>query len=413
MRHNKSRMHYDYMAEDKSPTKNPRKFALNHETRPEHMTASSSSSEKFFYKPFENNQRAAHYTQNVFELNETVYSNNEINPFTNSQTGKCSSDCGFPDLNGRNYATTESSMTPLDTEQDLSRLNEHECHNLNHFDRDHQPQDETYSLQNTNKDDDYNISEPDFPISHKLDKAHGYHYSDNPQDDEYHHYFQKNNGNLRYQNQMSSVETDDHFSSDNNIVPYGTMSKDLSRPGEENGYEQYFPLKLYQRGISQMSDNSMQNSQYEIYKNDTSSNKYFYYKHPHEYQPSTIFDNDPDAHYYMDPESAEYYQQYSNKCKELEQINEIPDNVSVTEKVLKRKYVRRKTHNLQEIRDEICADCKSITTPLWRRVNGRIVCNACGLYFKIHGIRRPPHLSKRGIITRKKRSQKHRSSHCE
>lgn len=35
----------------------------------------------------------------------------------------------------------------------------------------------------------------------------------------------------------------------------------------------------------------------------------------------------------------------------------------------------------------ICANCKTSTTTLWRRNNqGEPVCNACGLYYKLHNV---------------------------
>lgn len=34
-----------------------------------------------------------------------------------------------------------------------------------------------------------------------------------------------------------------------------------------------------------------------------------------------------------------------------------------------------------------CSNCQTTTTTLWRRNNqGEPVCNACGLYFKLHGV---------------------------
>ncbi|XP_044751994.1 endothelial transcription factor GATA-2-like [Coccinella septempunctata] len=51
-----------------------------------------------------------------------------------------------------------------------------------------------------------------------------------------------------------------------------------------------------------------------------------------------------------------------------------------------------------------CANCKTTTTTLWRRNNqGEPVCNACGLYFKLHGVPRPQSMKKDGIQTRKRR----------
>ena len=40
--------------------------------------------------------------------------------------------------------------------------------------------------------------------------------------------------------------------------------------------------------------------------------------------------------------------------------------------------------------DTICTNCKTNKTSLWRRnTSGAPVCNACGLYFKMHGHQRP------------------------
>ncbi|CAG9814281.1 unnamed protein product [Phaedon cochleariae] len=51
-----------------------------------------------------------------------------------------------------------------------------------------------------------------------------------------------------------------------------------------------------------------------------------------------------------------------------------------------------------------CANCKTTNTTLWRRNNqGEPVCNACGLYFKLHNVNRPIAMKKEGIQTRKRR----------
>ncbi|KAL5013182.1 hypothetical protein ScPMuIL_007452 [Solemya velum] len=51
-----------------------------------------------------------------------------------------------------------------------------------------------------------------------------------------------------------------------------------------------------------------------------------------------------------------------------------------------------------------CANCHTTTTTLWRRNNeGEPVCNACGLYFKLHGVNRPLAMKKDGIQTRKRK----------
>ncbi|XP_062406173.1 transcription factor GATA-4 [Sardina pilchardus] len=51
-----------------------------------------------------------------------------------------------------------------------------------------------------------------------------------------------------------------------------------------------------------------------------------------------------------------------------------------------------------------CTNCHTSTTTLWRRnAEGEPVCNACGLYMKLHGVPRPLAMKKDGIQTRKRK----------
>ncbi|KAJ3601999.1 hypothetical protein NHX12_029760 [Muraenolepis orangiensis] len=60
----------------------------------------------------------------------------------------------------------------------------------------------------------------------------------------------------------------------------------------------------------------------------------------------------------------------------------------------------------------LCANCHTSTTTLWRRnANGEPVCNACGLYYKLHSVNRPLTMKKDGIQTRNRKvSNKNKKS---
>ena len=61
--------------------------------------------------------------------------------------------------------------------------------------------------------------------------------------------------------------------------------------------------------------------------------------------------------------------------------------------------------------DVNCANCGTSTTTLWRRnKEGSPVCNACGLYYKVHGRERPIELKKDNIQTRKRKQARAKSS---
>uniref|UniRef100_A0A1I8J6X2 GATA-type domain-containing protein n=2 Tax=Macrostomum lignano TaxID=282301 RepID=A0A1I8J6X2_9PLAT len=58
----------------------------------------------------------------------------------------------------------------------------------------------------------------------------------------------------------------------------------------------------------------------------------------------------------------------------------------------------------------VCSNCQTAQSTLWRRSpHGLTVCNACGLYEKLHGTPRPASLKKDVIQTRKRKSKKVKS----
>ncbi|KAG9118544.1 hypothetical protein FRC07_006893 [Ceratobasidium sp. 392] len=53
----------------------------------------------------------------------------------------------------------------------------------------------------------------------------------------------------------------------------------------------------------------------------------------------------------------------------------------------------------------VCTNCKTTTTPLWRRdPEGNPLCNACGLFYKLHGVTRPMSLKTDTIKKRNRAS---------
>ncbi|KAI8360715.1 hypothetical protein EDC96DRAFT_445276 [Choanephora cucurbitarum] len=59
--------------------------------------------------------------------------------------------------------------------------------------------------------------------------------------------------------------------------------------------------------------------------------------------------------------------------------------------------------NNKETENVICANCQATTTPLWRRdAKGNTICNACGLYYKLHHVHRPATMMRTEIKRRRR-----------
>ncbi|KAJ2499549.1 Sodium- and chloride-dependent GABA transporter 1 [Coemansia sp. RSA 2052] len=56
------------------------------------------------------------------------------------------------------------------------------------------------------------------------------------------------------------------------------------------------------------------------------------------------------------------------------------------------------------VHSSVCSNCSTTTTPLWRRdPDGKPLCNACGLFYKLHGVTRPLSL-KTNVIKKRNRT---------
>jgi hypothetical protein len=57
--------------------------------------------------------------------------------------------------------------------------------------------------------------------------------------------------------------------------------------------------------------------------------------------------------------------------------------------------------------EKICGNCQTTNTVLWRRdAHGGILCNACGLFAKLHGVNRPLRMKSEVIRKRNRKSKK-------
>ncbi|CAJ0610535.1 unnamed protein product [Cylicocyclus nassatus] len=63
--------------------------------------------------------------------------------------------------------------------------------------------------------------------------------------------------------------------------------------------------------------------------------------------------------------------------------------------------------NSQRRQGLVCSNCSGTNTTLWRRnAEGEPVCNACGLYYKLHNVQRPITMKKEGQLQTRKRKAK-------
>ncbi|XP_017099304.2 uncharacterized protein GATAd isoform X1 [Drosophila bipectinata] len=119
-------------------------------------------------------------------------------------------------------------------------------------------------------------------------------------------------------------------------------------------------------------------------------------------------------------------QSFPTKTDCIDVVNEnVTDTYTTSEATPDDKKDKRQNINLFNAipgaqKDMSCSNCGTLTTTIWRRsVRGEMVCNACGLYFKLHGVNRPHSMRRDTIHTRRRRpkelersKKKHKQMSC-
>ncbi|KAM0676026.1 Sodium- and chloride-dependent GABA transporter 1 [Gurleya vavrai] len=153
--------------------------------------------------------------------------------------------------------------------------------------------------------------------------------------------------------------------------------------------ENYLPRETY-RITNEKSENHMQDN-YSNYKNSpvsTIPSRYTYYNTVQQNQGSYKDENYRYQDFDMNPAMQKW-----------DEIQEM-----MKRKKQKESFYQRMPYqtNVQPQQKNICAHCGTDKTSLWRRFEGLFVCNACGLYYKMHGVRRPIFLKSDNIRRRKR-----------
>uniref|UniRef100_A0A0K0F0T2 GATA-type domain-containing protein n=1 Tax=Strongyloides venezuelensis TaxID=75913 RepID=A0A0K0F0T2_STRVS len=96
-----------------------------------------------------------------------------------------------------------------------------------------------------------------------------------------------------------------------------------------------------------------------------------------------------------------------NNIPQQQSGNQIQLNDSAELSSSKKTFQKKTVTSSQKRQDMKCNNCGGSNTTLWRRnADGHPVCNACGLYFKLHGVQRPLSMKKDGDTQKRKRKPK-------
>lgn len=156
--------------------------------------------------------------------------------------------------------------------------------------------------------------------------------------------------------------------------------------------------KIFKNEFPRYSENSLGYNPHDLCKNN-------YEKIPQEdallkmeYQQHQPYEN-------TQVDFAKTYDTWSNLYQSMSHMIYNNDE----EKIKAANLPRNFSFFVNDENDPVCAHCDSVETSLWRKIEGNTVCNACGLYFKMHGVKRPKSL-KKSIIKKRRRFTKRKNT---
>ncbi|CAL1678886.1 unnamed protein product [Lasius platythorax] len=105
------------------------------------------------------------------------------------------------------------------------------------------------------------------------------------------------------------------------------------------------------------------------------------------------------------PASPDVVANYQHERNNEEQAHDFTTwSNKIKGKMDDQKQFDQQSGNIAKKVDMSCTNCGTMTTTIWRRnMKGEMVCNACGLYYKLHGVNRPVTMRRDTIHTRRRR----------
>ena len=98
---------------------------------------------------------------------------------------------------------------------------------------------------------------------------------------------------------------------------------------------------------------------------------------------------------------SDLFDNFTQDCDDIQhETCQIQDQDDVLAELILSIHVMLERDAIPLKKKQVCAHCQTSNTPVWRRDDtNNTVCNACGLYYKMHKTRRPE--KKRRVRSRK------------